>query len=183
MTKVVVMLSVMLVALSAVIAGDKKVEGRLDVDGTARGIALKKTAVEPDGWVVQASWLKHKNNQYLIGQFPSFKEWRKAGFTFTPAKTGTVKLYFRGRHSALPQTWTLIDDVEVDGMPLENSSFEEGEQGWHFDASGKERAQLTTGGRNGSNAAKVTHNCRLIRRIDVKAGKPVNVTYWHKIAD
>jgi len=180
----ILILSIAAVAalLNTAIADNATPEGRLDVDGTADGISLTKGAVEPDGWVIGATWLKDKNDQYLVGQFPSFPEWRKAGYTFTPSKDGKVNLYFRGCFAQASQPWTLIDDIEIDGQPIENGSFEGGDNGWHLDSAGKDTATIVDGGHSGAKALKVTHDCKAIRPIDVKANRAVKVTYWHKAA-
>ena len=155
-------------------------EGRLDIDGTAGGIHLAKGAVEPDGWVINAPWLKENRNQYLIGQYPSFPEWRRAGYSFTPDRDGQVSLVLRGAFDKEVQPWTLIDDIEVDGCPLENGSFESGPSGWHFDSGMVTGATIVEGGHTGAKALRVSHDGKAFRSIEVKAGKTVSITYWHR---
>ncbi len=181
----------LLAAIALSVAGfamaqDMQPTGRLDIDGTAEGVAVTAGEIIGSGDVTNASWMDDaKNRQFLVGSFGASSEWTQGGYVFTPDKDGRVTICLRSTWTDdKPPVWSFIDDVKVEGAQIVNGDFEKGAEGWDLqqkDDSAK--SEIVSKGRNGSKAVKVAHDASAYQSIEVKGGKPVKITFWFKAAE
>ncbi len=183
--KKMLMLVVLAVSL-CVLAEDLKPEGRLDVDGTKDGIALKAEDLSQGGWTGNASWMDAtKNKQYIMVVFKAESEWKNGSFSFTPDKDGIVTIALKSRwvEKGKEVPWTLFDDVTVDGAELKNGDFEKDTSDWTLYGEGENKATIVGKGHSSTYAVLVSHDSWAGQTIKVKAGKKVKISYWYKSAD
>ncbi len=165
---------------SALTAG----ESRVDVSGMKEGILLTPGEASSNGKCYNANWMdEEKNKQYIVSSFPAGAEWAQGSCSFTPDKDGKVTIYLRGPwNKEKLAVWTLFDSVSVEGATLANGGFDAEADGWQLWGKDDCKAQLIDNGKSGK-GVKVAHDASAVQTLDVKAGKPVKISFWFKSAE
>lgn len=156
-------------------------QARVDIFGYSSKIALKPGSGST-AYVRNPPWIKNrtKAGQMIVATISADREWRKCTISFTPAKSGRVNMFLKGLHTT--DTWTIFDDIKVNGASIINGDFENGTKAWWFKKNNKIGATLTDDAKNGSSALKVSHSNFALQSFKVVAGKLVTVSYWYKAA-
>ncbi len=173
-----------LAALAAVfVAGAADVQGRIVIIGTRGGVSMDPGKAE-GGSVTNSTWDNDpvKAKQVVVAMFPSGIEWKKGRFSFTPDKDGSVSLILKGAwcKDDSAGTWTIIDGTRAEGAEIKNGNFEDGAENWSLGGPDGDKASISDIAKSGSKSIKVSHNSFASQNIDVKAGHPVVISFWHK---
>ncbi len=186
MTKTIIALAATL-ALGIAVQAAPNNAARIDVNPTKDAVVLSDAKAE-GGSVAQQGWVKEeeKRKQSLTSNFPASSDWKKASLTFTPDKDGTVSFNLAGQWSK-PESdmaWVLFDGVQAEGAEIKNGNFEDDMQGWGISNwGGMPKPVIVDVAKSGSKSVKVNHNSRVAQNISVKAGQPVTISFWYKLAE
>jgi nitrous oxidase accessory protein NosD len=183
MTKTIIALAATLALGIAVQAGPSDA-ARIDVNPVKGEVALAPGQAE-GGSVSNQDWVKDeaKRKLTLTSNFPASSDWKKGSMSFTPDKDGVVNIGLCGQWSKDPadMSWVLFDGVQAEGAEIRNGNFEDGAKDWWI--GGKEKASIADVAKSGSKSVKVNHNNRATQNVEVKAGQPVVISFWYKLAE
>lgn len=108
-------------------------------------------------------------------------KWEEYYFTFTPGKTGTVRLMLRsGWTKKHMVSWVQYDDLKVSGTKIFNPSFETVFNGVISEWMLRDTNMCIAGENalNGKNYIRAAHDFVIRQDIDVTAGVPVTVKFF-----
>lgn len=161
-------------------------ECRIDISGMGTpkvGMVFDRGSADVTG--AKADWLKADMDKRLMVSAPMTASWKEYTFTFTPKTSGAVDLMLMGNGTG-KRYWVWFDSLKVSGATLNNGSLEQlnGKgvpEGW---ATLKSPQVMTDGkAQDGKTYVKVTHDQRLMQRLNVEQGKPVTVSFFARIGD
>lgn len=183
-------------------AGDESRTVRIDLNAEKDLVKLAVDATSDGARAANSEWRKEKADYWITAVFPSDSRWGESSITFTPATSGRVVIilkgpYIRGANSDSPLklVWAYFDEIRATGAIVQNPGFEElqGEKpvAWY--------RQPTPNGvklppesladldpiqpDKGRFAARVWHHSSYSQAIQVEAGKPVTLTFRHRLYD
>ncbi len=163
---------------------------KIDLDGRKDDVAVAFTNNDPGLDIFHPGWVKPeaKRNCYLqiTGKKELTDKWRNFEFSFTPQKSGNIRICLLGRNQFDKTTrkrkrlWTLYDDIKLTGATLRNGDFSQ------FDKKGKFTDWYNWHGakprfeKDGEISAAAWHDNALNQLIKVTAGKKVTVLFKAK---
>lgn len=154
---------------------------RIDISGERSKVEMEIKEVGESIRGEGAGWLGERKNQRLIFSGPASAKWETKTFSFLPKTNGSISLCLMGTINKPGAPLLAYDDVRINGQPVKNGSFEEGEGdkiavwgGW-----GKAK-RMNDGGTAGQHYVLANHVNALAQTIPVKAGEKVTISFQVK---
>ena len=157
---------------------------RIDIDGRRGGVSFRPGTAE-NGTLNVGEWLKEKRNQYLWTSFPATEDWQKGAFSFTPENDGIAALDIRGNYAKNPddRVWIFVNAIEIEGSTLKNTALDENARGWYLEKNADGRqVEVMDVYKESGRSFRVNHDFPAYQRIRLKAGQPVTVRFWYRLA-
>ncbi len=184
MKTALIALAALALAFGAAVQAGPSNAARVDVNGMKDGINLAPGQAE-GGSVGNMGWIKEeeKKTKTITSNFPASSDWKKAIFSFTPDKDGALWINFIGQWAKddADRSWILFDGIQAEGAEIKNGNFEDGGKDWSL--GGKIKASIVDVAKSGSKSVKVNHDNQAGQNIAVKAGQPVTISFWYKLAE
>ena len=154
---------------------------RIDIGGEEAKMDLEIKECSEKIRASTAGWLNERKNQRLIFIGSASGQWETKSISFIPKSSGNVNLCLMGTINKPGAPLLAYDDVRINGQPVKNGSFEEGEGdkiavwgGW-----GKAK-RMNDGGAAGQHYVLANHVNALAQTIPVKAGEKVTISFQVK---
>ena len=156
-------------------------EFRIDIGGERSKVELEIKECSEKIRASSAGWLNERKNQRLLFIGAASDQWETKSISFVPKSNGNVNLCLMGTINKPGAPLLAYDDVRINGQPVKNGSFEEGEgdkiavwSGW-----GKAK-RMNDGGAAGQHYVLANHVNALAQTIPVKAGEKVTISFQVK---
>jgi len=176
--------AVLTISLSA--SADPGNSARVDIFPVKGDVYLTPGSAEC-GTVSNMNWFKAEDTRkkHITANFPASSEWKQGSFSFTPDKDGVICVQLLGGYAKNPSdmSWVLFNDVKVQGSELKNGSFEENAADWWMCGPDGGKGTVVEVSQICPKSAKVNHNGRLGQNIQIKAGQPITISFWYKLAE
>ncbi len=168
---------------SAVFAGDRSKEARIDLVGFGNEkVAMAIDKCSAGVTVSKASWLKDEIDTRIVASANLSDSWREYTFSFIPKKSGMIDFNLMG-NATKKANWIFYDNITIDGAVLVNGDFEDlAKDGKPVNWSIVNDACVVndSGAQSGKAFIKASHNNRLSQNFKVEEGKLVVVKFWAK---
>lgn len=174
---------------------------RIDLNAEKDAVKLVVDATSEDARAKNSEWRKDKMDYWITAVFPSEgSRWSEGSLTFTPQSSGRVVIILKGPYARLQGSsgparlvWVYFDEVRATGATVLNPGFEELEgnrpANWYrqppptgVTLEPESMADLdSTQPAKGRFCARVWHHSAYSQAIQVEAGKPVTLTFRHRL--
>ncbi|MCF6176602.1 MAG: hypothetical protein L3J71_12645 [Victivallaceae bacterium] len=159
---------------------------RVDIDGRKAGIKLTPGSKTAGCALSNPGWIKpeEKSKQMLyfaVGKLKKDK-WREVEFSFTPNKSGKVRLFIRAEWSNVKKGakpyYVYFKELSIVGAKLKNSKFSEKDAkgkviNWGFNPNGKNPPVFKA--ENSETIVKLSHGDAMNQYIEVTKDKLVKI--------
>lgn len=183
-------------------AGEEARTVRIDLNAEKDSVKLAVNATSDGARAGNSEWRKDKMDYWITAVFPSEARWGESSLTFTPAASGRVVIILKGPYvrsagadSPLKLIWAYFDEIHATGAVVANPGFEQLQDdkpaSWYRQPapSGVKLPPESLADLDpiqpaeGRFSARVWHHSSFSQAIQVEAGKPVTLTFRHRLYD